>query len=97
MKRWMMGMLIFGLTLTALWGVAQAQYRPPAAVKSESSSREDDFDRSVDLKRFRKGTPDWDTQELLASGLTALHREQVEILRELRELKSAVDRLEKRK
>lgn len=97
MKRWMTGTLVFGLSVAALWGVAQAQYRPPAAVKAEASSREDDFDRSVDLKRFRKGTPNWDTQELLASGLTALHREHVRILQELQELKSAVNRLEKEK
>lgn len=95
MKRWIIGTLILGLGAAAFCGAAQAQYRPPAAPEEEPVSREDDFDRAVDLKRFRKGRPDWDTQELLASGLTALHREHGRILRELRELKAAVERLEK--
>ena len=90
-------MLVFGFMLTALSDAAQAQYRPPAVGRGESASQEDDFDRSVDLKRVRKGNPDWDTQELIHSGLTALHRDHLEILKELRELKAEVDRLEKRK
>ncbi len=102
MKRpWVVGSLIFGLGLTILCGVARAQYRPPPAPRQESSSEkssgEDSFERAVDLKRFRKGNINWDTQELVASGLTALHEEHTQILRELREIKAALKDLEEKR
>ena len=82
MKRTLMGMLIFSMALAALWGVALADY-----------SR-DNFERAVDLKRFRKGNLEWDTQELISSGMTALHQEHLQILEEIAQLKEAVKRLE---
>lgn len=99
MKRWVIGILIFAATLGAAWGVAQAQYRPPPASRAyeSSGSEEEGFERAVDLTRFRRGNMEWDTQELIASGFTALHREHVRILKELAELKSAVKRLEEKR
>ena len=64
------------------WGVAQAAYD------------HSNFDEAVNLQRFRKGNPEWDTQELIASGLRALHQENMEILRELGDLRKKVEQLE---
>ena len=72
------------LLLAAMWGIALAQ----------KSGEGDSFYASVDLARFRRGNGEWDTQELIASGLTALHQEHVQILRELGEIKSRIARLE---
>lgn len=82
-----------------LWGVAHAQYRP--APRKEAPPEADTFEEEVSLKRFRKtGNIGWDTQELLHSGLTALHEEHQEILKELRErmesLESRLKGLEQR-
>ena len=96
MKRWSIGTLAFSLATVALLGVAQAQYRPSSSAKG-ASSESDGFERAVDLKRFRKGTIEWDTQELIASGLSALHREHQQILRELEELRAEGKRLEARR
>lgn len=94
MKRWRTigAGLLFGVILTFGWDLAHAQTRPSSSKKGDSSSQED-FDRAVDLVRFRQGNVEWDTQELIASGLTALHREHVEIREELAKLKAAVERL----
>ena len=92
----MMAMVIFGLSLAPFWDVAQAQYRPPPASREEVSSGRDHFEEAVDLKRFRKGNAEWDTQELVASGLAALHEDHVRILKELREIKAALKQLEQK-
>ncbi len=80
--------------LALLVGTAYAQYRSSAQGEAAESG-EGSFGRAVDTSRFRKGNPEWDTQELISSGLTALHGEHVQILREMEELKAAVARLEK--
>ncbi|MBI3615489.1 MAG: hypothetical protein HY211_03115 [Candidatus Omnitrophica bacterium] len=92
----MMGMMIFGLSLAPFGDVAQAQYRPPPVSREEVFSGSDDFREAVDLKRFRKGNAEWDTQELIASGLTALHQDQVRILKELQEIKAGLQQREKK-
>ncbi len=71
---------------------ALAQYRPPPAPKEEPPE-EDTFEEAVDLRRFRKGRIDWDTQELITSGLTALHRENQKILEALAALRTKQDQL----
>ncbi len=83
---------IFGLSilcgsLAALWGVAQADVRPP-------QKQEDRFSHAVDLSRFRKGNTEWDTQALIVSGLTALHEDQVRILEQLDQIESRLKQLE---
>ena len=98
MKRWKwIGVgLSFGAMLIFGGGPAHAQYRPPSSKKGDSSSQES-FDRAVDLNRFRKGNIEWDTQELIASGMAALHREHVEIRGEIAELKAAIERLQEKR
>lgn len=78
-----------GLLLAMCAGQALADYRPPPK-KTAPVREEGDFERSVDLGRFRKGNLEWDTQELIASGFTALHRENQKILKELAEIKQAL-------
>jgi hypothetical protein len=75
---WMVGLMLSGWLL----GIATAQ------------SAMDHFDRSVDLKRFRKGNIGWDTQELIASGMKALHEDHMEILKELKALRADLARIE---
>lgn len=53
----------------------------------------DSFEEAVNLKRLRKGNVDWETQELIASGMTALHEEHQRILKELEELKTEIQKL----
>ena len=84
------GLLLAGL----LVGVAGAEYDRPASEKNRIYSDNAGFEEAVNLKKFRKGNPEWDTQELMVSGFSALHREQVQILKELAELRASVDRLE---
>ena len=76
--------MVLVLTFVMVWGIA-------LAVKA---AQEDSFGSAVDLNRFRKGNGEWDTQELVASGLTALHQENLQILRELQDIKSRIARLE---
>ena len=84
MKR-IFGFSILCASLAALCGVAQAE------VRKDSPDR---FSDAVDLSRFRKGNTEWDTQELIASGLTALHEENVRVLKKLDQIESRLDRLE---
>ena len=92
MRRWIAGMGFAAVVLLFLAGLAQAKSQPPA-VKKKSATQEESFDKSVDLKKFRKGNFDWDTQELIASGFTALHQDHEEILKELAELKTEIAKL----
>lgn len=97
MTRWTPGMLLAGfLSVVALWGTAWAQYRPPPRQEPRGAEETDRFQESVDLRRFRDGQIEWNTQELIASGLTALHEDHVKILDEIEELKKAIARLEER-
>ena len=90
--------IVGGLILAGfIGGPVNAEYERPPVGKSRSYSADAAFEEAVDLKRFRKGNPDWDTQELVVSGMTALHQEHVQILKELAELKVSVERLEAKK
>ncbi len=82
------------MALALLWGEAQAQYRPPP--RQEEPESADEFGDAVSLKQFRRGNIGWDTQELIASGLTALHKEHLEILKELRELRGKLEELQQK-
>lgn len=98
MKRFLMGLFLVGLVGIWLGSIAQAQYRPPPGSRGyDSSEAEGEFSDSVDLDRFRKGNIEWDTQELIASGFTALHREHQEILRQLKEIKAELASLKERR
>ncbi len=93
MRRWMIGIGVLSLGLAGWPSAAQAQYRP--SPRKEEPPEAETFDDAVNLKRFRKGNIEWDTQELISSGLKALHREQVQILDELRRIESRLDKMEK--
>jgi len=82
-------------SLAALWGVAQADYRPSQKQESASQDSSDRFNDAVDLSRFRKGNYEWDTQALIVSGLKALHEDQVLILNKLDQMQSRLERLER--
>lgn len=53
-------------------------------------TEQDRFERAVDLTRFRQGNYEWDTQEFVKSGFTALHEEHVQLLHELAALRAEV-------
>lgn len=99
MRSWR-GKAVLGLlALAATGGLARAEYSssrvgPAARDGGADEGEEGDFNRVVDLQRFRKGNPEWDTQELIVSGLTALHKENQKILQELAEIKERIRRLE---
>ncbi len=88
-----LGTTIFLLSfvLALLWSAARAEYGSSSRTKV---GNEGSFEEAVDLKKFRQGNPDWDTQELLKSGLTALHREHEQILIRLAEIKASLEQLE---
>ena len=89
-------MALAGGMFLVLCSAAEAQYRPPPK-RREQSSKGDSFQEVVDLQRFRKGNIDWDTQELIAGGLTALHEEHQRILKELEELKTEIHHLKEKR
>lgn len=96
MKRFWRGAMVLGLVLTAAGGVAQAQYSRSREEERRVEALERAFSGAVDPNRFRTGNPDWDTQEMLASGLTALHAEHLRILEELEQLKRELRQLQGR-
>lgn len=79
--------------LAALGGVAWAEYKKPSS--SGPAERPATFEEAVDLSRYRKGNLEWDTQELIASGMKALHEEQLRILEKLDRIESRLNKLEK--
>ncbi len=93
-------LLALGLLLTAAGspGVARAEdgYGGSGAGGGGEAAGDEAFRRAVDLNRFRNKNFEWDTQELIASGLTALHEENRRILKELREIKERIGRLEEK-
>lgn len=98
--RWFLALLL-GASLLAGEGLgerpAQEEAPPRASAQRYGEGGEeagDAFSAAVDPVRFRKGNPEWDTQELVSNGMKALHEEHRQILRELRELKSRMARLE---
>ena len=74
--------VVIGMAVCALGGLAWAE--SPAS-----------FEEAVDLSRYRKGNLEWDTQELIASGMKALHEEQLRILEKLDRIESRLNELEK--
>ena len=78
-------------SLAALCGVAQAEYQPPPKEKAPLRDSSDRFSDAIDLSRFRKGNYEWDTQALIVSGLTALHEENVRILKKLDQIESRLE------
>ena len=86
-----LGILFLGVLLAAV--TAQAEYLTPSGEAAGQTG--DSFRKTVDPRRFRKGNPDWDTQELIAGGLTALHEEHLRMFKEIEELKSELARLKK--
>ncbi len=88
MKRWMMGALVVLIFLGISRGVALS------AERRRGASKQDNFNSAVNLKKFRTGNPDWDTQELVSSGLTALHQEHLRILEELDKLRAQISDIE---
>lgn len=90
-------MALVGLIGATVGAVAYAEYpRRSNARASSGAAYEDDFNSAIDLTKFRQGNPDWDTQELIASGFKALHQEQEKILKELEEVKASVKKMESR-
>ena len=87
--------LVIGMTictLAALWGVARAEYKKPSRAPAEPAGS---FEEAMDLSRYRKGNIEWDTQELIASGMKALHEEQLRILDQLDRIEARLNKLEK--
>ena len=91
--------LALGLLLTvsgsreAAWA-AERGYGASGAGGGGAEAEDGAFSRAVDLKRFRNKNFEWDTQELIASGFTALHEENQRILTELKEIRDRIGRLE---
>lgn len=75
-----------------VWFLAVGLAGSPPALAQKSDS----FQEAIDLKRYRKGSVAWDTQELIASGLTALHEEHQQILKKLEELERQLSQLKQR-
>ena len=97
--------LVLGLLLTATGSRGSAQaaergYGDSGAGGGGAAAGEEEqdggFQRAVDLKRFRNKNFEWDTQELIASGFTALHEENQQILKELKEIRERIGRLEEK-
>ncbi len=89
-RRVVIGMVV--CALAALGGVARAEYKKPSSGPAESPAR---FEEAMDLSRYRKGNLEWDTQELIASGMKALHEEHLRILDKLDRIESRLNKLEK--
>lgn len=86
--------IVFLLGMAAAPQIAQAQYRPPPR-REAAEEYDDSFDREISLDRFRRGNPDWDTQELVASGFNALHKEHQQILEKLDQLEERLLKMER--
>ena len=80
MKRLLLFVLLFGPALVLSSGMARAEV---GAGREEADSSRDSFSRAVDPKRFRTGNIEWDNQELIVSGLTALHKEHLKLMSEV--------------
>ncbi|MBI4228024.1 MAG: hypothetical protein HY600_07130 [Candidatus Omnitrophica bacterium] len=95
MTRWMSTMAFGMLVAAAGLDVAEAQYRPAPSQDEAAppAPEEGRFERAVELTRFRKGNYAWDTQELIQSGLTALHEEHEQLARDLASLRAEVAQL----
>ncbi len=98
MKQWVRWIFVSIFLILLSIGVAQAEQRSSYnRTKNRSADQTDDFSQSVDLSRFRRGNIEWDTQELVASGFQALHRDHVKMMEQLEEIKAALKEIEKEK
>ena len=77
--------------VAGLWGIARAE----GGASRKSAEPAETFDETVDPSRFRKGNPDWDTQNLIANGMKALHEEQIRILDKLGRIESRLEKLDR--
>jgi len=93
MTRWIMSaVLCAAITVVVVCdATAQYDYQPSASEKARTSSTSESFERAVDLSRFRKGNYEWDTQEYLRSGFTALHGEHLQLLKEVAALRAEME------
>ncbi len=87
----MVGMFLGGC-LVITTGVASAEYRATTR-KSGPPEQTDNFSQAVDLTRFRRGNIEWDTQELVSSGFLAVHKDHLQLLKEIQELQQQVKEL----
>ncbi len=94
MKR-LLGFLVFCAALAGGSAAVMAEYRPPPKQKQGTGEESGWFSDAVDLSRHRTGNSDWDTQQLIADGLTALHEEQVKILSKLDQIEARLERMER--
>ena len=93
MRRWILGAAFCAAIAMAGVAAAEYDYASSSSEKVRAASPTDSFERAVDLSRFRKGNYEWDTQEYLRSGFTALHGEHLQLLKELAALRAEVERL----
>lgn len=93
MKRWLVPIMTICVVCAWILSVAQAQTYERKG-PSRGASEDGSFEDSVDLDRFRQGNIEWDTQELIASGMKALHQDHQKILKELAEMKASLKKLE---
>lgn len=95
MTRWILSaVLCAAITVVLVAGAtAQYDYPPSTSEKTRTASTTDSFERAVDLSRFRKGNYEWDTQEYLRSGFTALHAEHLQLLKEVAALRAGMEHL----
>ena len=97
MKQWLWSAALLGGLACAVFGTTHANAEYPSSNSTKASTRGvsggSEFEDAVNVTRFRKGNPEWDSQELMVSGMKALHQEHQEILKELEEIKSAMQKL----
>ena len=85
-----------GILFFSCGGISQAEYRKEPSTRS-NLTEEETSQGIIDLKRYRKGNYEWDTQEMIAAGFNTLHRENQRILEELHALKTEIARLKEKK
>ncbi len=92
------GILVFFLLaiVLSIGGIVQAQTYHARSMKKETVPEVDDFEQSVDLARFRRGNFEWDTQELVASGFKAVHRDSVQMAKRIEKLENQISELKNR-
>ena len=97
MKQWIWSAALLGGLACAVFGTTHANAEYPSSNSRKASTRGtsggSEFEDAVDVTQFRKGNPEWDSQQLMVSGMKALHQEHQEILKELEEIKSVMREL----
>ena len=92
MKKRILAIGIACCAVAGLWGIARAEYKKPSREPAEPAGS---IEEALDLSRYRKGNFEWDTQELIASGMRALHQEHLRILEKLDRIESRLNELER--